>query len=121
MALLTSKRPPVTVRPASDGMGSTLLSSSVFRLAVLSAHLDSTSTAAPEGGRGGGGEGGVGWQCAPGGWVGVGGLARAVASEQRAPHGAGPPVPPRAARPVFPRGADGAESGPPGIVGRETA
>ena len=48
MALLTFSRPPVTVRPESDGMGSTLLRRSVFRLAVLSEHLDSTSRAAPE-------------------------------------------------------------------------
>src|SRR5207302_62765 len=38
MALLTFSRPPVAVRPESDGMGSTLLRRSVFRLAVLSAH-----------------------------------------------------------------------------------
>ncbi len=48
MALLTFNRPPVTVTPERDGMASTLLRRSVFRLAVLSAHLDSTSRAAPE-------------------------------------------------------------------------
>src|SRR5262249_214522 len=48
MALLTLSRPPVIVRPDSEGIGSTLLSKLFFRPAVSSEQADNTSAAAPE-------------------------------------------------------------------------
>src|SRR5436309_7709879 len=47
-ALLTFRRPPVTVMPLSDGIGSTLFISVLLRPAVSSAHTDNSSAAAPE-------------------------------------------------------------------------
>ena len=48
MALLTFSRPPVTVRPDNEGIGSTLLSKLFFRPAVSREQADNTSAAAPE-------------------------------------------------------------------------
>jgi hypothetical protein len=48
MAVLTFSRPPVTVRPVSEGSGSTLFSRFALRFAVVRADRDSTRAAAPE-------------------------------------------------------------------------
>ena len=48
MALSTFSRPPVTVLPASELIGSTLFMRFAFSSAVVSEHLESTSAAAPE-------------------------------------------------------------------------
>src|SRR5262249_55112215 len=48
IALSTFNRPPVTVLPDKELTGSTLLRRFAFRLAVLSAHLEGASAAAPE-------------------------------------------------------------------------
>ncbi len=48
MARLAFRRPPVTVIPDSDGIGSTLLRIVVFRSAVLSVQRERTRAAAPE-------------------------------------------------------------------------
>src|SRR5262244_3122487 len=48
MALFTFNRPPVTVLPESELIGSTLFMRFAFKLAVLNEHLESTSAAAPE-------------------------------------------------------------------------
>src|SRR5688500_1377205 len=47
-ALFTLRRPPVTVKPASDGSASTVPSSVAFSPAVSIGHRDSTKAAAPD-------------------------------------------------------------------------
>src|SRR5262249_29569842 len=48
MALFTFNRPPLTVLPQGELIGSTLVMRFAFKLAVLNEHLESTSAAAPE-------------------------------------------------------------------------
>src|SRR6266576_801944 len=48
MAVFTLRRPPVTRRPASNGIGSTLFNRLFLSAAVSSAQLERTSAAAPE-------------------------------------------------------------------------
>jgi hypothetical protein len=48
MAVLTLSRPPVTRRPVSNGIASTLLNRLVFSSDVFRAQCESTSAAAPE-------------------------------------------------------------------------